>query len=986
VSKFNFSVRIEVDSPDTPTDTSIGLVNGVFEWFLGGSFPDTAPYIYGKDILARDGISPISKSVKVERFGDIANIDGLNITIKNTEIFWKKFLLAFGENYSLHGSRCFIIEWIDGAFQGSIYAGVCDIPSFDKSTYNIPVRSSQEARDSNLGFVITEDFKKSDNANLDVQIFTDSEAIGESLPLTIGENEKTFFLQTGDRAEIVPISSDTETNYVSKWISGTFNDLKVLVVSASFGLDLTNLNALMNEGFLYFKCIQGLQEGNIGKVVNIVQGGLGFQGELTITLEHNFSAEPDPLEVSLYQFVDVRKEYNSDFWKCEGFFNSQDQAITSNAQIYSYDNGYKQLPSFAVDINQDELNDNELKLNESEFEQGFDGALGFSIQQSNNIAVRNTSQYLDGSGWTFQSDLGLYYRGGGFGDFISKSETLGDVRTEDGSTPFIYDGAFTSVGLLEFSRTYELSINEIFKSSIPDSFENCYMILNSFCRVQSTSGNLNGSISFKVKTDKWYGDIQEVVELNETTTYSAGANQFIDNFASNYSTNGLNDNSFWGDDGFADLSGYKLIDLGISNIDEFLKFNKIVFVIEFTLDSGATLSSNIIDIDIEQLGFVFTQKSSLEKGLYTNFKGRLYDTDITSPLSGVEWQSNDLIKDPIGALAHVKLLQNYSNLGVSTPANGWGKGYTNINAQSYLNLDLDTNGSYLQSELDLLGWYGVEVATQITDNKSLSSRAVSKDICNRFFLISWVGDDFKERVTQVAQKTTQTGLEQIDQTMMLSWGQRVEQDSRNIFCEPVVNYAFDVGSKKFTKSMAITNTGSDLTTEEDQANACQGMDFLSQEARAKLWRRARALFLYYGVINEPPKILSNHTWINKDQSAYWYIRKWLSFMGSNTDFNPKVIPRNKFNFKVPYEIGKFWDIGKRLEVKLPNITDDLYYEFLITGITKNVSDDLPSIDVEGILFDLDVRVDNAIQDSFDDSLELWQDTTDENNENIQDEV
>ena len=376
MSKYSFSVRIEVVGSDlTPTDTSIGLNNGVFEWFLGGDFPDTNPYNIGRGILASDGIGSISKSVKIERFGDIANINGLDLTIRNTDIFWKKFLLAYGDNVSLHGARCYVKEYINGVFQKDIFAGVCDLPSFDKSVYKIPVRSNQNVRDSDLSLTITENYKESSNANLDVKIFTSSEAIGQVLPITLGENEKTYFLKTGDRTEIVKTFDDLESYFVfplDDSNTGDYNGLTLKVSGGGNGLDLTNLTALMNEGYLYLKCIRGDQLGNISKVTNLVQGSPEIE-RLTVTTIHSFKqpAPTTPVTIGasdlLYQFVDIRIEYNSDFWVSQGFYNSDDTKITSSADIYSYEQGYKELPSFTLDINQAQLNENELIQVDSEF-------------------------------------------------------------------------------------------------------------------------------------------------------------------------------------------------------------------------------------------------------------------------------------------------------------------------------------------------------------------------------------------------------------------------------------------------------------------------------------------------------------------------------------------------------------------------------------------------------------------------------------------
>ena len=55
-------------------------------------------------------------------------------------------------------------------------------------------------------------------------------------------------------------------------------------------------------------------------------------------------------------------------------------------------------------------------------------------------------------------------------------------------------------------------------------------------------------------------------------------------------------------------------------------------------------------------------------------------------------------------------------------------------------------------------------------------------------------------------------------------------------------------------------------------------------------------------------------------------------------------------------------------------------------LTKNVTKELPSISVKVVLFDLDTIEDQNIQDSFDDTLDTWQDTFDDNDTNIQDEV
>lgn len=983
MSKYKFSVLIDVESDLNPTDDSIGLEGGVFQWFLGGDWAETEPFIHGQDILSRDGISPISQSVKVERFGDIATSSGLTLKIRNTDIFWKKFLLNFGDNVSLHGSTCYILQWENG-ISTQIFQGVCDIPNFDKSTYKIPVRATREARDSSLTNVITEDFKKIDNPLLENEIYTDSEAIGKSLPITFGENDKTFFLQTGDLDQNVGLTDSQSTKYIfpANPIAGTGLtddnrngsptfpiDVKVSNIG---GMDLDNFNSLILEGFLFLACTAGNAQGEIGQVTTYSNPATGT---LRIFLEKPFSINVEKVG-SLFKFVDIRKEYNSDFWNCEGFINENDDAITANAPLYSYNQGYKELPRFALDINSADLMDNELIQKDLQVSDNSNDVIGFDITQNSNITELTTAGYFDNpTGWSYYSPINCFIRGVGV-TAPTTTNTIGDVSLEDGSSPFQWRaGGSMSANLAEFGKVYEYEITP----NIPETFESVYVVMSTLAGfpTQPPSGS-NYSIKLQVKSDKWFSEVIDVTELLGT------ASNQVENFPYNYSTNGVDNDNFWKPSNVSNaVSGYRAIDLGLSSKDDLMALEKLVFVFTYSFDLGTDEFTELY-LDFTSLGLAFKSSSSIDKGVYTPFKGRLYDKDL---LPANNWGANDLIQDPIGALLHTKYLQNFSNLGTTAPSNGWGKDYPTTGVSSFVETTLDAEGSYYTQDFIDFDFYDVKIAHQITETKAISSKAISKDICNRFFLISWVGADGKEKVEQVVQKTNAVSLPEITQLDMLSYGNRVEWDTRNIFCEPVVNYSYDVGAKKFNKSMSITNVSSDLSTDAEKAEACKGMDFLTESQRVILWERARALFLYYGVINEPPKILSDHTWIDSQASAYWYIRKWLRFQGARYDGNNgQVIPKNYFDFSVPYEVGKAWGIGTRLNVKLPNITDDVFYEFIVTSITRNVSDDLPNIAVKGVLFDLDIRFDDTIQDVTDNTAENWQDTTDDTNDIIQDEV
>ena len=338
-------------------------------------------------------------------------------------------------------------------------------------------------------------------------------------------------------------------------------------------------------------------------------------------------------------------------------------------------------------------------------------------------------------------------------------------------------------------------------------------------------------------------------------------------------------------------------------------------------------------------------------------------------------------------MAHTKLLQNYSNDGVTAPSGGWGADYSGIAVASALNLAQNTTGSFYHNDFTNFGWNDCEISKQVTDSKESTTKALTKSLCNQFFLVNWVNNQGKECIGQIAQKSSLTISETITQAQMTRWGSRVEQDSRNIFVEPSVSWGYNPISKTFKGTMSITNVSSNLTLESDKASAVKGLDGFSDSYKAMLWDMCRALYKYYGVINEAPKILSEQTWIGKITDADWYLRKWLRFMGVGiVDGVAKVVPKTYFDFSVPYEVGRLWDIGTRINVQVPNITDNSPYEAFIYSIKKNIADKMPTIDVKVILFDQDTIEEFDIQDSYDDTLDTWQDSTDSGETNIQDEV
>jgi hypothetical protein len=982
MAKYSFRVEIEVNADTSPTDPTIGLTSGKFIWIAGDSFNYSSSL---KGILSEDFADSITKSIQVDRMGDVANIDGLNLKIKNTSKFWVQFITAFGENASLHGSKVTIYEMVDNGLGGStstiLYVGYCDLPSFDKSTYKIPVRGSGDVRTAYLTKPITNDFLVYDNVSLGInQSYVEDDAIGKTLPITFGEHGKAYFLKTGDRETL----GETTTNF------GVHNSFPVVSKYDSYSYDIkiarddttsisNTITGLINYGSCFLKVIEGTGSSEVSLITDYTF--LAFN-VLRVTLDHPFSVEDGLVaDDSIVQFVEVIKQYNGDFWQCGGFYKDGNK-VTYNQDIFAFNSGFNLIPSNSIQA--DIYNSKENTLVDSPKFYEDDNLIGFEIIQDKRATkvFADQANYWFDSSWVYFSPLGCLVPSGSInnGSYTINTDTAGNTTTNDWSEPAIWDVDLNlGIGGInrDFIKAYEIEVPD----DIPSSFDSAHLVLT--FDFDSTA---DANIDFNIVKKRWWESSN--TELYRKNIFLNGSNSFsFDNFPFNYDSEILS-RYFWAAEdqvigsspAIFKYSGYIRTDLQVNSREELEAVKTLLFYMKF---EGSVGSQNI-QINVKSAGFCFKKSSDTSKGVYTEFKGRLWDSNVYPTLG---WTTSELINSPIEAMAHARLLQNYSNDGVAAPSGGWGTDYNGEATTTLLNLSQNTTGSFYHLDFSSFGWNDCEISKQVTDSKDSTTKSLCKNICNQFFLASWVNNTGLECVGQIAQKSSLTISETITQAQMIKWGSRREQDSRNIFVEPSVSWGYNSITKTFKGTISITNVSSNLTLESDKADAVKGLEGFSDSYKAMLWDMCKALYKYYGVINEAPKILSEQTWIGKITDADWYLRKWLRFMGVGiVDGVAKVVPKTYFDFSVPYEVGRLWDIGTRINVKVPNITDNSPYEAFIYSIKKNIANKMPSIDVKVILFDQDTIEEFDIQDSYDSTLDTWQDSTNSGETNIQDEV
>jgi len=404
MAKYSFRVEIEVNADTSPTDPTIGLTSGKFIWIAGDSFNYSSSL---KGILSEDFADSITKSIQVDRMGDVANIDGLNLKIKNTSKFWVQFITAFGENASLHGSKVTIYEMVDNGLGGStstiLYVGYCDLPSFDKSTYKIPVRGSGDVRTAYLTKPITDEFFAPTSLGI-IENSTDEDAIGKILPITFGENSKAYFLKTGNKETLGYSVDDFSVNYAFPVFSK--------VNSSSYAIDLFNsssttfsynIPSLINGGRCFLKVIEGTGSGELCLISSY---SVVTNDRLIINLERPFSVEGGLVaNDSIVQFVEILNQYNGDFWQCGGYYKNG-VASPYNQDIYRYDKGFSLIPSKSIESdNSNSLNNT---LIESPDYYQDDKLIGFEFVQESkaNRLFADQATYWFGSSYTYFNALG----------------------------------------------------------------------------------------------------------------------------------------------------------------------------------------------------------------------------------------------------------------------------------------------------------------------------------------------------------------------------------------------------------------------------------------------------------------------------------------------------------------------------------------------------------------------------------------------------
>lgn len=480
-----------------------------------------------------------------------------------------------------------------------------------------------------------------------------------------------------------------------------------------------------------------------------------------------------------------------------------------------------------------------------------------------------------------------------------------------------------------------------------------------------TSNTVNsadhGWYNFYVKYKHWYPSTKHILSSTIAENFDdRNAGGYVRNLPKLY----WNDNFVpgWvqgGDNEYFVTANTTNVVSGANNFvlaenDDYEKANSITeILIIITKESSNNYQDTVDAVDIKSMSLILENQTNIRDSVYSPFAGRVYDDTW-----GGRVTSTDVITEPHRVIEHALRLGNWSEVGDSEPTDGWGSDYA-------ANALVDTSSNYGgmdSSVLESIG--GLSVARQIFDKEECSRSSIIKSLCKAFHLVSWrknyattaSGDTGKECLTYLLND--EAASDSIDLTDIMGNVSNVKElESRDVYCEPVINYCYNVATSKYEKQLKITNTSAG--TGNFDSSYAEGFSGSSAEAT---WEIGAALYQKYGIVNEMPSDLSDQRWVYDDVTAQvilYRIMKWQQI--------------KRITINVSYNKARSYYLTQKVSLSLPHQTNSTAVNCIIEKINKNYYDNKVTL---GLIMLDDVDYDGFYyKDTWETVSNDWQDDT-----------
>jgi hypothetical protein len=842
-------------------------------------------------IIAKNGISSIKQSADFARGGAPVQYDGLTVQARNTD----QLVLRLKElGIRLTGLSAEVVEFIgtesdsDSSERTVIFSGDIEDPTWDETILEIPIKNNRYKRRAVLGTVINNDPVTGNYPD------ADDNMNGKIVPLTFGTfypatstvNNLAKFIRVAAKESLISNTKDGFTycepqNTIMFPVTeavGTEDDRNtnhILTYKVKLGTSRTGVSSpIVATDNMFLKIIEGPSEcvGKYRKIESITMEAypsvhlvVNLEAYFPVYLKGNDTATAT--DQTWVQIVHLARDYQADIWPCKNYLSKSGGVLTSNFDIYGYDTNSKlflQLPKKGH-VNTDS-NNNRLAVDLTAFDTNPDTMDSFLTVPCTNLQCCQASSLTDyGSpSWTTSYPGHGCYCDGDFGGFHAWRGEL--VRTEDGYGGVQYTTTLPNTGGVGYRFIM------MFEYQLPAYPELNYNFDKVYIGHYTTMDGFGDSGSDIIIFQGRFIGTKVVVGAAHNLYYGT---PLINNDT-------LIDNGyyFWVKNTDPDLlTGYDLWEL--ANCADRDKYRGVCLVSDRIYWQGYVGSTNTVEVSFDQTPWVIFQKEiQVKDAIYLPFSGRKFNGTW-----GTRKTSTALINSPIDILEHVKRLQNWSERGDT--GIDWGKAYA-----PSAKIKLSGDGSFDGSSLDTVK--ALTPARQVFDENDSATDAITKSLCQQYFLCSYTDNAGNECVSYLPHDedpdTTITFADIIGDV-----GETTEPQAQDVFVMPFVRYCYNSGSEDFDRELRILNTHRDIPDWDSLTDAQVGeyfQGFATVNDGKDIWEDCHTLWTRFRQIEQPPSDMTDAPWINTYTDAKWFLTQWVSWMG-----------KRRTSFSVPYTLA-----------------------------------------------------------------------------------
>jgi hypothetical protein len=787
-----------------------------------------------------------------------------------------------------------------------------------------------------------------------------SDGSSEIIPITFGNLYPPDLTDINFLAKFLRSTDIKDENIYTNSYFTSFNpEIKIFPVVAiynntQFGF-LTNGNAPIgtkSPSNCYAVINSGSGQGQIRQVVNFIPNGTD---NVVCTTSSVWFYEDDGATVvpsitnndtrSWVQFLNIERDFLSDSWPCYDF-KKADGTTTSIPELYTLvDNKFNRIADFGFSVTS--TDNNSIDVDGQQYSENIDTLKSFCILPVTSLELETSSTlnyYGSYLGNQFSTMVKKY--DGVYTDYAASAQFDANISSISDNELYnpehVYDRDYNTYAQYapqshhNGSTTSDIPITYAVKFGLPTlpeniDIKNIYIGLRTYGATAHTDNEI--AIGFKrFAYNKTIDTKNNAVSALTTNMDDLPDFYYISNIPV---TNSLN---FYRKEhttpsGEENLYGYENFKIEITKEEYSTYLNGVLLFSTLHTDTWPLhqVYFKIYDIAI----ILELNDSTIEQKIFSPMTGRIYDdTWETRKTSG------NLISNPIDIIEHCKRLQNWSE-NTSTVFQ-WGKEYAITGGTEYHDkIKISGSGSFDDSSLDMIKTN--TPSFQIFEKDRAYTSEIVKKLCQTYDVISSINTDGYECVYSLDYQYPTETISFADINGDI--GEVIEPKVENVFCEPSVNYLYNIGTEKFSKNITVKNIAA-YTGGSSWENCSDGFD--SQADAETILGICKTLYDRFKSIEKCPSDFTDQTMIRTYSDALAYLQRKISIMSYR-----------RINLSVFYSKGKSYYVGYHLILKLPHQTRNYEIECIIERIEKNKNNKTVSLELI-ILSDIAIAWQNTV--------------------------